>query len=165
VQSGRHGELAPAEHWEAFHSGRGPRLRLPSPLVIATRNLHGTLRRYVEPGMSVLEIGFAPGKHLAFVASALHANVTGVDFSENGVRFARRLFETLRLDGDLRCENVFETSVIEHFADPTEIVRRTSICCGRALRLWCSFRITPASTGPCSGTSTPRTCRSTTSTS
>jgi 2-polyprenyl-3-methyl-5-hydroxy-6-metoxy-1,4-benzoquinol methylase len=137
VQPARHGELASAEHWEAFHSGRQPRLRLPSPLVIATRNLHQTLRAYVKPGMDVLEIGFAPGKHLAFVAKDLHARVAGVDFSENGVRFARQLFETLGLAGDLRCENIFDTTladgtfdfvysvgVIEHFADPREIARR-----------------------------------------
>jgi 2-polyprenyl-6-hydroxyphenyl methylase/3-demethylubiquinone-9 3-methyltransferase len=87
--------------------------------------------------MDVLEIGFAPGKHLAFVAKDLHARVAGVDFSENGVRFARQLFETLGLAGDLRCENIFDTTladgtfdfvysvgVIEHFADPREIARR-----------------------------------------
>jgi 2-polyprenyl-3-methyl-5-hydroxy-6-metoxy-1,4-benzoquinol methylase len=87
--------------------------------------------------MSVLEIGFAPGKTLAFVAKVLRAKVSGLDYSEGGVQFSRRLFGVLGIEGDLRCENVFTTTfplgtfdfvysvgVIEHFDDPTEIVRR-----------------------------------------
>ena len=128
-------DLVSPDYWDSFHSGQ-PRLRLPSALVISTRNLHRLLRRYVSPGMRVLEIGFAPGKHLAYVGKVLGAAVTGVDYSENGVRFARLLFQTLRLAGDLRCEDIFATSlragtfdfvysvgVIEHFADPSKIVR------------------------------------------
>lgn len=137
MQPDKDGALASPEHWEAFHSGRSPRLRLPSPLVISTRNLHHLLRRHVRPGMRVLEIGFAPGKQLAYVAKVLRATVVGVDYSENGVRIARRLFETLALDGRLLCEDIFATSatdasfdfvysvgVIEHFSDPAPIVRR-----------------------------------------
>src|SRR6266571_6076866 len=97
----KRGELVSPDHWESFHSGR-PRLRLPSALIISTRNLQRLLKKHVKPGMRVLEIGFAPGKHLAYVSKVLGAAVTGVDYSENGVRFARRLFEALGIQGDLR---------------------------------------------------------------
>jgi len=87
--------------------------------------------------MSVLEIGFAPGKLLAFAAKVLKAKVAGLDYSESGVQFSKRLFGALGIEGDLRCENVFmatfplgvfdfvySVGLIEHFEDPTEIVRR-----------------------------------------
>ena len=136
-EASNRGALASPEHWEAFHSARKPRLRLPSRLVVATRNLHALLRRRVHPGMRVLEIGFAPGKHLAYVAKVLGARVTGIDYSQTGVAVACDLFKALAIEGDLRCEDVFASTVaprtfdlvysvgvIEHFADPSDLVRR-----------------------------------------
>lgn len=123
-------------YWENVHAGQ-PRMRLPSYLVVSTRNLQRLLKKYIKPGMSVLEIGFAPGKQLANVAKVLEANVSGLDYSESGVDFSRQLFASLGITGDLRCEDVFATTfpmnsfdfvysvgVIEHFDDPTGIVRR-----------------------------------------
>lgn len=123
------------EYWEGIYSAR-PRLRLPSSLIASTADLKNLLRTYVHPHMHVLEIGFAPGKLLAFVAKVLQAKVTGLDYSENGVHLAKRLFEALRIDGDLHCEDVFSTTLprasfdfvysvglIEHFDDPRDIVR------------------------------------------
>jgi len=87
--------------------------------------------------MRVLEIGCAPAKQLAWVAKTLGAKVSGVDYSEPGIEFSRRLFESLGIDGDLRCEDIFSTTfspgsfdfvysvgVIEHFDDATWIVRQ-----------------------------------------
>jgi SAM-dependent methyltransferase len=112
-------------------------MRLPSPLNVSTRNLQSILRREVRPGMKVLEVGFAPGKHLVWVARVLAADVSGLDYSEPGVTSAKRLFEALGARGDLRCGDIFNPSfgegsfdlvysmgLIEHFDDPTEIVRR-----------------------------------------
>ena len=136
-EAGNRSALAPPEHWEAFHAARKPRLRLPSRLVVATRNLHALLRRRVRPGMRVLEIGFAPGKHLAYVAKVLGGRVTGIDYSRTGVAVACDLFRALAVEGDLRCEDIFTSTiapgtfdlvysvgVIEHFADPSDLVRR-----------------------------------------
>ncbi len=123
-------------HWEAVNSRR-PTFGLPSSLVVSTRDLKHLLRKHIEPQMKVLEIGFAPGKFLAFAAKVLEANVSGIDYSEGGVQFAKRLFGALGIGGDLRCEDVFTTTLplgkfdfvysnglIEHFEDPTELVRR-----------------------------------------
>jgi SAM-dependent methyltransferase len=86
--------------------------------------------------MSVLEIGFAPGKHLAYVAKKLGGRVHGVDYSEPGVAVAAQLFDALEIKGELRCEDVFSVSFpqgafdfvysigfVEHFEDVHPIVR------------------------------------------
>lgn len=136
VPAGRNDRLTSQDYWDGIHRAQ-PRLRLPSSLVISTRNLLQLLSRHITAGTQVLEIGFAPGKHLAYVAKALGARAAGIDYSENGIEFARRLFTALEIEADLRCEDVFATSfaartfdfvysvgVIEHFVDPRDIVRR-----------------------------------------
>jgi len=103
---------------------------------VGTRNLQRLLARHVRPGASFLELGCAPGKMLAWVASELGAVVAGLDYSETGFAWSRALFSRLGLPGDLRCEDVFATTfptdsfdvvfsagLIEHFEDPREIVR------------------------------------------
>lgn len=128
--------LTSVEHWDAAYKG-SIRMRLPSPILASTIDSHREMRRWVKPGDKVLEIGFAPGKQLAWVASALGAQVSGIDFSEPGVALSRRLFSALNISGDLRCEDVFNSSftpgtfdvvysegVIEHWEDPRPLVRR-----------------------------------------
>lgn len=123
-------------YWERVHAGQ-PRMRLPSLLVTSTRNLQRLLSTLIAPGMNVLEIGFAPGKSLSYVAKVFGARVSGLDFSVQGVLFAKTLFERLGIPGDLRCEDVFATTfspstfdvvysvgLIEHFDDPRPLVRR-----------------------------------------
>lgn len=130
------GRMTTQNYWEHVHAGQ-PRLRLPSLLVVATRNLQRLLSALVAPSMSVLEIGFAPGKQLAYVGKVLGATVSGLDFSSQGVTFAKALFERLGISGDLRCEDAFATTLspmtfdvvysvglIEHFEDPRPLVRR-----------------------------------------
>ena len=87
--------------------------------------------------MKYLEIGCAPWKLLAWVAKILQAEVSGLDYSANGIRFAQLLFERLNISADLRCEDLTQTTfapesldfvfingLIEHFDDPREIVRQ-----------------------------------------
>jgi 2-polyprenyl-3-methyl-5-hydroxy-6-metoxy-1,4-benzoquinol methylase len=87
--------------------------------------------------MSVLEIGCAPGKTLAWLAKIGRCRVAGLDYSERGLGFTRDLFRALAIEGDLRCEGldvttfapgsfdlVFSVGVIEHFDDPRDIVRQ-----------------------------------------
>ncbi len=132
----RYGRLTSQDYWDSVHQAE-PRLRLPSALVVSTRNLQRLLRVHIAPGACVLEIGFAPGKHLAYVAKTLGARVSGIDYSNNGITFAKRLFSALAIEADLRREDIFETTfaagtfdfvyslgVIEHFDDPRDIVRR-----------------------------------------
>jgi SAM-dependent methyltransferase len=124
------------EHWDGTWSAP-VRLRVPSPLWVGIRDLHRLLRVYVKSGSSVLEVGCAPGKTLAWVARSLGARVAGLDYSPRGLEFARALLRRCGVVGDLRCEDIFATTfapgtfdvvfsvgVIEHFEDPREIVRR-----------------------------------------
>ena len=123
------------EHWEATHAV-APRMRLPSTLLVATRDLQKLLARYIRPGMKVLEIGCAPGKQLAYVAKVLGAEVSGIDYSSVGVKFTDQLFAALDINADVRCEDMFNSSfptasfdvvysigVVEHFDDPGRIIR------------------------------------------
>src|SRR5665213_1686471 len=128
-------DKAGMEHWDDTWA-RLPRMRLPRASTSSIRDKMGLLRGVVGPGMKFLEIGCAPGKMLAWTAAVLGAEVSGLDYSGPGVRVARRLFRELGLVADLRNEDVFSTSfaedsfdvvysagVIEHFEDPTQIVR------------------------------------------
>ena len=127
--------LTTRAHWEETWA-IPPRWRLPSSLSVTTRNIQRLLRRHVRPGMRVLELGCAPGKILAWVAAVLGAEASGLDYSERGIAWSKTLFEKLGLPGDLRCEDVFKTTLpagsydvvyssglIEHFDDPRDIVR------------------------------------------
>ena len=129
-------EITERDHWEGFHETI-PRLRLPSRLVITTRNIQNLLKQNISSGDEVLEIGFAPGKQLSYVAANYQAKVSGVDYSEHGIETAQRLFSALGIEADIRCESVFETSfsdgsfdfvysigVVEHFKDPTEVIQK-----------------------------------------
>jgi 2-polyprenyl-3-methyl-5-hydroxy-6-metoxy-1,4-benzoquinol methylase len=113
-----------------------PRMRLPLACTSSIRDKMSLLGSVVQPGMKFLEIGCAPGKMLSWVAAVLGAQVSGLDYSEPGVRVAKRLFRELALPADIRHEDVFSTTfpensfdvvysagVIEHFEDPTSIVR------------------------------------------
>ena len=127
-------EKTDKEHWDRAWVRR-PRMRLPSGLFVGTRNIQRLLRRSVTPGIRFLEIGCAPGKILSWVAKVLGASVSGVDYSAIGIDHAKELFRTLAISGDLRSEDIYQTSfrnstfdfvfscgLIEHFEDPESIV-------------------------------------------
>jgi 2-polyprenyl-6-hydroxyphenyl methylase/3-demethylubiquinone-9 3-methyltransferase len=90
----------------------------------------------IRAGQTALEIGCAPGEWLALLARAAGAEVSGLDYAAEGVELTRSLFHALGIVGDLRCEDAFASSfakayfdvvyslgVIEHFEDPSQIVR------------------------------------------
>jgi SAM-dependent methyltransferase len=122
------------EYWDRIWNPP-PRMRLPSGLLVGTRNIQRLLKSHIRPGMQVLEIGCAPGKILAWVSKILRAEVSGIDFSSQGIENSKRLFRHLGIAGELRCEDVFATSfpkgdfdfvfscgLIEHFDDPERLV-------------------------------------------
>jgi 2-polyprenyl-3-methyl-5-hydroxy-6-metoxy-1,4-benzoquinol methylase len=129
------GRLTEQSFWDQAHSRNRIRLRLPSSLNVSVADQKRLLRRYLRPGMKVLEIGFAPGKMLAWAAKAMGVEASGIDYSQPGVEQARELFAALGITADLRCEDVFRSTfrpgfdvvcsfgVIEHFDDPRPIVR------------------------------------------
>jgi len=129
------GKKTTAEYWEEVYTIQ-PRLRIPSRLFVGVNDLIRLLGRDISTGTRVLEIGCAPGKILTYLAKVYNADVSGIDYSPKGINFARRLFEVLGINGDLRCEDIFNTSfpagsfdfvysvgVIEHFEDPRKIVK------------------------------------------
>src|SRR5690242_13770578 len=99
------GRKTTQDHWESAHSAAPVRMRLPSPLNVATLNFMRLLRRYVQPGMRVLEVGCAPGKYLSWIAKVLKGEVAGVDYSHAGIGTVHALFTALGIKGDLRCED------------------------------------------------------------
>ena len=124
------------EHWDDAWS-KAPRAGVPSSLNIDVRNHKALLRQYIAADSKVLEIGFAPGKLLLWVAKELSAQVTGLDYSPQGIQRARDLFATMKVTAELRCEDVFKSTLgecqfdfvyssglIEHFDDPRDIVRQ-----------------------------------------
>jgi len=130
----KHGVKTTREHWESTHAV-APRMRLPSPLLVSTRDIQQLLRKHINPGMRVLEIGCAPGKQLAYVSKVLGAKVSGIDYSTVGVRYTNELFSALGIAGDIRCEDMFNSNfpsnsfdvvysigVVEHFDDPRHLI-------------------------------------------
>jgi 2-polyprenyl-3-methyl-5-hydroxy-6-metoxy-1,4-benzoquinol methylase len=130
------GRKTEEDYWNGVHAGRAIRPRLPSGLVIGTRNVQHILRPHLRPGIRVLEIGCAPGKYLAWAASITGTEAAGLDYSKPGVDLSRWLFKALELRGDIREEDVFQSSfppasfdlvyslgVIEHFDDPRPLVK------------------------------------------
>jgi 2-polyprenyl-3-methyl-5-hydroxy-6-metoxy-1,4-benzoquinol methylase len=128
-------EKVTATYWQATHSR--PRWRLPSRLNVGTRNVLELMSQYVFPGMHVLEIGCAPGKHLAYLAKVRKAIVCGLDYSPRGIEYSRELFSHLNIPGQFLCEDVrsttlegasfdvvFSLGVIEHFDDPRPLVEK-----------------------------------------
>jgi 2-polyprenyl-3-methyl-5-hydroxy-6-metoxy-1,4-benzoquinol methylase len=74
---------------------------------------------------------------LAWVAASLGAQVSGLDYSDRGMATTKRLFTALQLSGDLRCQDlrdttftpgtfdfVYSVGVIEHFDDPRDVIGR-----------------------------------------
>jgi 2-polyprenyl-3-methyl-5-hydroxy-6-metoxy-1,4-benzoquinol methylase len=123
-------------HWDA--AWQLPiKPKLPSMLNVSVLNMSRLLRRHVRPGSRYIEIGCAPGKLLAWVASVLKAEVTGLDYSEPGIAKCRMLFEAMGLKVNLHHDDFFNHhllpasfdvvcsfGVIEHFDDARPVVRR-----------------------------------------
>lgn len=123
-------------HWDAVW--QFPiKARLPSRLNVNVLNVTRLLRKHVRPGSRYIEIGCAPGKMLAWVASVLKAEATGLDYSESGTARCRKLFDALGLKVDLYHDDFFHHhlppasfdvvasfGVIEHFNDAIPVVRK-----------------------------------------
>ena len=129
------GEKISRVYWEGTHSQ--PRWQLPSKLNVGVRNALSLLSSHVRPGMRVLEIGCAPGKHLAYLGKVREAIVCGLDYSGPGITNCKELFRRLGLKAEFRCEDlhhstfpeqsfdvVYSLGVVEHFQDPKPAIER-----------------------------------------
>ena len=104
------------------------------------RRFNYTGRKRIPRSKLSLSLNVAPGKTLAWVAFFLKARVAGIDYSKRGIIFAQEIFHAVGIEGDLRCEDIFDTTfkpgsfdivysngVIEHFNDAKEIVRQHAV--------------------------------------
>lgn len=130
------GQKTEKAHWDA--AWQLPiKARLPSRLNVGVLNVTRLLERHVRPGSRYIEIGCAPGKMLAYVASVLKAEASGLDYSESGIAKCRKLFDALGLKANLYHDDLFNHhlplayfdvvasfGVIEHFDDAHLPVQR-----------------------------------------
>lgn len=89
---------------------------------------------------SAVEIGSAPGQNLIELAKALQVTPFGIEYTEEGVRVNRKLFERNGISPDnVLCEDFFAPALdgrlgtfdialsfgfVEHFDDPAAVIRR-----------------------------------------
>jgi ubiquinone/menaquinone biosynthesis C-methylase UbiE len=116
-----------------------------------------TLAQYLPsgPGNSVLELGCAPGRWLAWAASHLGVRSVGLELDAEGVRLARLSYPTLllvRADAfelpfaDESFDAVYSLGLIEHFADPGRIVTEVRRVLRRSgITLWLVPNLEPGS--------------------
>lgn len=129
------GRKTEQEYWDETWS-EPVRPRVPSRLDVNVRNLTDLLGKHIRPESRFIEVGCAPGKFLAWVKVKCRTETWGLDYSETGIRNCRNLFEAMKLDIELRQDDLFNSALpkqhfdsvasfgfIEHFDDPTEAVR------------------------------------------
>ena len=130
------GHKTSQQHWnDAWKTSI--RMTLPNRLFVDILNFTRLMAKYVKPGDKYIEIGCAPGKLLSWVAAKLHAEVSGLDYSEEGIKSCQQLFKALDLPVKLYQEDLFDNSlpkqsfdivtsfgVIEHFEDPREAIEK-----------------------------------------
>jgi 2-polyprenyl-3-methyl-5-hydroxy-6-metoxy-1,4-benzoquinol methylase len=130
------GRKTEKEHWDETWSAP-VRARVPSRLDVDVRNLTDLLGKHVRFGSRFIEVGCAPGKLLAWVKVKRATEAWGLDYSETGIRNCRNLFEAMKLDIELRKDDLFNSALpkqhfdavasfgfVEHFDDPTDAVLR-----------------------------------------
>jgi SAM-dependent methyltransferase len=134
--------LATREYWDrsGYRTASGLARRWLPPS-FASVHYQALLRRYLQPGMRVIEVGVAPGLDLIEIARRLQIEPYGMDYSEPGVFAARRNFARAGFDegriihADLfaddfqqahggRYDAVLSAGFVEHFSDPSEAVAR-----------------------------------------
>lgn len=128
-----------ASYWDEVWqgAGRADTRSEPSRWNVGNRNLQAAVRAHLAGAESLLEIGCAPGKWLAWARRALGCTVAGLDFSEHGIAQTRHRLHVAGVDADVRCEDLFASSfaagsfhavwsagVVEHFDDPVPCLRR-----------------------------------------
>lgn len=76
------------------------------------RKLNGLFSLILSKGnRKVLEIGCARAKQLIYFAKAFGYRVTGIDMLEDGVESARSNLRIAHVDGEILCEDIFNTAL------------------------------------------------------
>lgn len=122
--------LVQEEFWEQDYLGGVELPSRPDMGMPFERSLAAALEQHaaVARGATVLEVGCAPGKWLAFYAERFGARVAGIEYTAHGAELSRRNLELLGIDGEIREEDFFTAvprpadlvlslGFIEHFED------------------------------------------------
>jgi SAM-dependent methyltransferase len=94
------------------------------------------------PGLRFLEMGCGGSKYLPWFAREMGYAVDGIDYTQAGCEAARRNLAAAKVSGTIYCEDfldlpnrfssrydiVMSLGVIEHFADPSEVLRAYTRC-------------------------------------
>jgi SAM-dependent methyltransferase len=133
------GDLASSADWDRYWKKAVANL----PVIADRKNLSlqaqailDVVDEYVVPAKpaSVLEVGGAPGGYLAYIHRQTGCRCTIIDYSAHGCALARENFKLLGIPADVRHQDIFDEQLpefdvvyslglIEHFDDPTELVR------------------------------------------
>jgi SAM-dependent methyltransferase len=134
-------ELTTKEYWDA----RWEKVKLPvavnkSDTRFVTRELIRLFDHHLphREGLSILEIGGAPGKWLAYFKKYFHYDIHALDYSEAGCQKIKENFDLLHLNVSIyrkniltddlsdvpRCDIVCSFGFIEHFSDLNLIIEK-----------------------------------------
>jgi 2-polyprenyl-3-methyl-5-hydroxy-6-metoxy-1,4-benzoquinol methylase len=138
------GELASKSYWDQVWS-RAPAARPIDPRDRSLRNhLSRQFDRFfreilapVPPCARLLEVGCARSRWLPYFAREHSLHVSGIDYSEQGCEQARAVLRAARVDGDVRCADLFAPpqdfrsafdvvvsfGLVEHFPDTAAVLR------------------------------------------
>lgn len=131
------GVLTDADYWDdVYRNGRRP-YTFPD---VGGNRFHVTLarllQRHVRPGMAALELGCGGSLWLPYLAKVHGCEVSGLDFSAEGIKKARLHLEANDVTGRLcradfmappeeflgRFDLVYSLGVVEHFDDPAAVI-------------------------------------------
>ncbi len=116
---------------------------------IAVEKLPNWLKeRIAEDKMTICDWGCAEGDGTEVLATALKADVTGMDFSGNAIATAKSYYPSCRFlaedilkeEIDERFDIVFSSNTLEHFSDPWIVVDKLSRIARKALIFLLPFR-------------------------
>ncbi|MFH0908265.1 MAG: class I SAM-dependent methyltransferase [bacterium] len=133
--------LTEPSFWDGRHRKGGPRVCYPNPRFnYLDFELCRVLREHLKPGAGgkALEVGCGSSIWLPFLAKEFGLEITGLDYSEEGLRVSRDILARNGVVGTLlKCDFreagpevarafdvVFTLGLIEHFSDPGEVLKR-----------------------------------------
>ena len=137
--------LSSKEMWAKGYSGSlGP----PSYADPSTRcgafELIRVFRRFLTPGrgLHLLEMGCGGSKYLPWLAREMGYQVEGIDYTTEGCELARRNLEAAGVAGNIHCldflslgpefagrfDVVTSYGVLEHFAEPVNVLKAFAAC-------------------------------------
>lgn len=131
--------LTPQSYWNEVHDQKEEKRLYPRPgLYLMDCELERIFSRYLSPlaGKTIIEVGCGSSLWLAYFAKKFHMQVTGIDYSAQGIENARRILTHHGIQGELIQADLFQQSasgqtqscalfslgLIEHFSDTRVII-------------------------------------------